>query len=274
MGLATSLTYLGHREEALKYLVNAVDQVTVSQRPQLLTRIRVLARLFLTNATFQAYQDGLILFSSRKFKPSQEKFERALNEEADNVEVLLRMGQSTLLDGGFQNAIAHLKMAKQLDPFDPEIRLWLGKAFQSNGRSREALLELKEAYSSGRNIEASAVWYAEALASSGQIGAALKVLTQDSKANSSHLYSLLAAAKLRMQANRTESASWTLARKDLSLALKRLEQAQTFDSASSSQSQDNLAFIQDKSPEEIKDEILGYIKQIDQSRPIGILRRG
>ncbi|MEO5970070.1 MAG: tetratricopeptide repeat protein [Bdellovibrionia bacterium] len=291
VGLATALTYLGRRQEALKHLNQAIDQVKSSQRGQLLTRIRVLSRLFLTNTAFQTYQDGLILLAGRKFKPSQEKFERAMSEEIDNVEVLLRMGQSTLLEGSSKEALAHFKMAKQLDPFDPEIRLWLGKTYQNRGNHRDALIELKEAYyslkkelgkelgkdlgrNSGqdieRNLEAAAVWYADSLVSSRQTGAALRVLTQDSKLNTSHIYSLLAAAKLRTQANKSDVASWNQARKDLNQALKRLELANKLsdDSASSSQIQDNLAFVQDKTPEEIKAEIQGFLKQIDQFHPL------
>ena len=284
VGLATSLTYLGHREEALKRLSQAVNYVKSSQKAQLFTRIRVLSRLFLTNTTFQTYQDGLILLTSRKFKPAQEKFEKALSEEADNVEVLMRMGQSTLLDGSPKQALIHFKLAKQLDPFDPEIRLWLGRALQSRGNTGEALVELKEAHyslkdsgkdsakgssrDSGKISETAALWYADSLASSGQIGTALRILSQDSKSNTSHLYSLLAAAKLRTQASRSDASSWNLARKDLNLALKRLEQAKISDSASSSQIQDNPALAQDKTPEEIKVEILGFLKQIDQLRSL------
>lgn len=286
MGLATSLTYLGHREEALKQLINAAGHFKGAQKAQLVSRIRVLSRLFLTNTTFQVYQDGLILLSSRKFKLSQEKFERALSKEIDNVEVLIRMGQSAFFEGNSKEAVGHFKMAKRLDPYDPEIRMWLGKAFQTLGNSPEALLELKEAYhayrgsgrslekDAGRNSEVVAVWYADSLASSGQISAALKILTQDSKSNSSHLFSLVAAAKLRTQASRFDPSSWSLARKDLNLALKRLEHAKFSDSASSSQIQDNLAFVQDKSPEEIKTEILGYLKQLEHKSKDVPLKQG
>jgi len=145
-GLATALTYLGHRQEALKKLSQAIDHVKSSQREHLLARIKVLSRLFLTNTTFQIYQDGLILLSSRKFKSAQEKFEKALNEEADNVEVLLRLGQITLLEDSPKEALAHFKIAKQLDPYDPGIRLWLGKALHRLGNTHDALSELKEGY--------------------------------------------------------------------------------------------------------------------------------
>jgi tetratricopeptide (TPR) repeat protein len=277
VGLATSLTYLGHREEALRQLSQAVENVKNSQKPQLIARVRVLSRLFLTNTTFQTFQDGLILLNGRKFKASQEKFEKALNEEVDNVEVLLRLGQSTLLDGKVKEALNHLKRAKQLDPFDPEIRLWLGRVYQSGGNSQEAQIELKEAYSSyyllkaHENSEAAAVWYAEALINAGQGSAALKVLTQDSRMNTSHVQSLLTAAKIRTQISKFDGSSWRLARQDLRLALKRLEQVKLAHSGGVSQIQDiqgNLSITQDKTLEEIKADILGFLREIDQLRPL------
>jgi tetratricopeptide (TPR) repeat protein len=241
-----------------------------------LERIRVLSRLFIANTTFQTYQDGLILLAGRKFKPSQEKFKTALNEEADNVEILMRMGQSTFLNGDRQKAVVHFKMARQLDPFDPEIRLWLGKALQSRGDTREALIELKEAYSYfkenkkenrgdlGKNSEAAAVWYSEALVSDGQTSMALRILTQNYRSDTSHVSSLLAATQLRMQVSKADLTGWKAVRKDLNLALKKLDSGNSFEPMSLSQIQDSLAFVQDKRPEIIKAEILGFLKQMDQ----------
>jgi tetratricopeptide (TPR) repeat protein len=274
IGLATSLTYLGQRKEALRQLSVGVDQVKINQKSQVMKRIHILSRLFLTNATFQTYQDGLILFSAKKFKLALEKFERTLSEEPDNVEVLLRLGQSTLLDGNFQSAVNYFKQAHQLDSYDYEALLWLGKSLKLSGKLRDSLSELKNAYygirnsegETGRELETATLWYSEVLADSGQVGAALRILGLDSKANPSHLRSLIASAKLRMQVSKPDAGGLSLARKELTSALKRLELTQSNDSISSSVLPDEWEMLQNETPDEIKLKILGFLKQIEHVR--------
>src|SRR5262249_41190749 len=92
MGLARALSYSGRREEALAVLAHAVERANRREKPLLIRRARVLSRAFLTNGTQQIYQDGVNLLVSGKYRAARERLDRALHQEADNAEILSRLG--------------------------------------------------------------------------------------------------------------------------------------------------------------------------------------
>ena len=109
--LAKALLYLGRREEALSVLSEAIEQNRGRSRDWLIEQNRVIAKIFVTNATFQSYQDGVDLLSVGKFRPAREKFEQVLLGEPYNAEVLTRIGQAYLLDGDHDSAAERLKIS-------------------------------------------------------------------------------------------------------------------------------------------------------------------
>ena len=250
--LADALVHSGRREDALSVLSDAAAREHGPRREALMRRTRVLSRLFLSNTNFQIYQDGLNLAGQGKYRAAKERFEHSLAEEPANAEVLLRVGQCQVLDGDFDSAAERLKLARKLNPFEPEIHLWLGRALQQRGEIDEALEELKSASLSLAGSEIAPVWYAEALFTAGQRGAAYEALEDDLERRPLHLESLLALAELRLDAAADDEAarrssqaatsggaapppdsakvraraheSAIEARKDLQLALSRLPQ--------------------------------------------------
>ena len=194
-----------------------------SQQKQLIARLRVLSRAFLTNASFQIYQDGVNLMLAEKYRAARERFEKALGQEPANIEVLTRMSQCLVLEGDYDSAAEQLRLARRLDPYEPEIRLWLGRALHQRGEIREALVELKSAYLELPSSEMAALWYADALYAFSQPEAANEVLDDDLKRHPEHVHALIEQSRHRLLGTSPQDvqAAWT-ARKELQLAQSRI----------------------------------------------------
>jgi Flp pilus assembly protein TadD len=228
--LARALVYSGRREEALGVLSQAATRQVGDRKTAVLTRGRVISRLFLTQKCFQTYQDGLNLLASQKYRAARERFEKALEQEPDNVEILTRVGQCLILEGDFDSAAERLRLAKRLNPYEPEIRLWLGRAMHQRGELTESLAELKFAHGSLETSERAPIWYAEALMSAGQRKAAVHVLEDDTHAQPFHLMAIVALSRMRTQLFQDGGGDslWN-ARKDLQVAQSRLPKYATGD---------------------------------------------
>jgi tetratricopeptide (TPR) repeat protein len=260
LSLATALTYIGHREEALGVLLRSYYESKGPEKNFLRRRVQVLSRLFLTNKTFQAYQDGLNLLMSQKYRSARERFEKALSEEPDNIEILIRLGQSLILDNNISQSIPMLRAAKRFNPLEPEVRLWLGRAIFLNQGGSESFTELRAAHFELKGSELAAVWYAEALFSSGQLNSAIRVLDADLKDHPFHVLSLITVAKLRMALGRSDTSLLWAARKDLQLAMSRLDQYLT---PHLPLKEIDLSIDHRKSEAEIKAEIQKLSQQIE-----------
>lgn len=214
LALVRSLTYSGRREEALSLLNTTRDS----------SRVRVISRMFLTSATFQQYQDGINLMSAGKFRAARERFEKALLQEPDNAEVLIRLGQCLLMEKDEDSAAERLKLARKLNPFEPELKLWLGRAMHQRGEMKEALEELKAAHQELKGSERAAIWFAEALFSAGQRASAMQHLEKDVAREPYHVSALMALARMRLESAMRESQPLWTARKELQLVSSRLPQ--------------------------------------------------
>jgi len=221
--LARALVYSGRREEALSMLLQAANREKGKRRLVLIRRTKILSRLFLTNTTFQTHQEGLNFLFVHKYRQARERFQKALEEEPDNVEILVRIGQSLVMDGDFDSAAERLKLARKLNPFEPQIRLWLGRALHQRGELSKSIDELHLAATQMLGSEVAPVWYAEALASSGQRAAALAALEEDVRAYPFHLLSLVTLARLRQMGVVLDKAGMWVVRRDLQVALSRFE---------------------------------------------------
>lgn len=265
LGLATALTHLGRREEALDILIKATSWAKGSQREVFVRRIRVLTRLFLTNKIFQLYQDGLNFVFTKKYRSARERFELALTDEPENVEILIRLGQSLILDGDFKRGLEPLTAAKKLNPFEPEVSLWLGRALLQQGSFSDAVIELRIANEGLKDSEQAPIWLAESLLASGQLVSAIRILDHDVKVSPFHLLSLVSAAKYRLQAPHIEYPALLTARKSLQLALSRLSKyppnpegsGETFGMLPES----SLGL--NRSPPELKGEIQRLLQQVE-----------
>ncbi len=227
--LSKALTYSGRREEALSLLSHSANRLRGSSKGSLTRRGKVLSRIFLTQTTQQLYQDGVAQAIGKKYRGARERFEKALEQEPDNVEILIRMGQCLLLEGDADSAAERLKLARKLNPYEPEIRLWLGKALRDRGELPVAIEELRLAQTQLADSELAPAWYAEALAQSGQKASAVSLLERDIREHPFHLLGLVTLARLRLQTgafDKIESRTLWDVRKNLQVAMSRIDQYQ------------------------------------------------
>lgn len=264
MGLATALMHTGAREEALANLVEGTQRFKGADRTYFIQKVRLYSRLFLTNKTFQVYQDGLNLVASKKYRPARERFEKALVEEPDNVEILIRLGQVSILDADPERAVHWMRSAYKLNPFQPEIQLWLGRALVQIGKTKEGLAELTVAYRSLKSSEISSLWLSEALVQTGQSGAAIRLLESDVAQWPLHILGLISLAKLRLQGPHSDATLLWAARKDLQLAFSRLEEYSARDAGvDSSGNLVDLGVDLSRPTPEIKGEIQRLLQQVE-----------
>ena len=257
LDLAAALTHTGRREEALSILNDAAAHERGRKRDQIVRRARVISRLFLTNANFQIYQEGLSFMSARKFKLARERFERAALLEPDNVEILTRIGQCLALEGDFDSAAERFRAATRLNSHEPEIHLWLGHALHQRGELNAALDELKAVQVELVGSEIAPLWLAEAYLTAGQRNAALLVLESDLRTQPFHLESLVMQAQIYYDMD-TKATLWS-ARQQLQVALSRVQQ---YSSASVSRREGEMGYDV-RVPAEAKEKIQVLLDKID-----------
>ncbi len=221
--LSHALVYQDRRSEALALLVKEIKVSNGSDYQILKLRLQTLSQAFLTNRTFQLYQDGVNYLQAGKYKSAKDRFEQAAIDETDNCELLVRLGQSAILTDDTKQALTYLKMAKKLNPFHPEIQLWLGRALQLSGANAEAVSEFQLAKAELAHSELTTIWYAQSLVASGQPGQALKTLELDARNNPSHVLSLIESARIRLGSKNPPLESLRFTRRQLQLANGRLD---------------------------------------------------
>lgn len=213
----------GQRSDAVRQLVLSSVRVPQSARKSLLTRSKILSRAFISNSSFEVYQDALNELQLRKYRAAQEKLEGVLKDDPQNCEVLLKLGQAYLLSGEVNRAIQKLTLAKKVNALDSEVLLWLGKAELTMGRAKEAIHEWRSLEPEVARSEVAVISLAEALVLLGQQGLALRTLQRDLEQNPLHLQVLILSAKIKFQSGRAELDALWSARKDLQIGLSRLE---------------------------------------------------
>lgn len=231
--LSRALLMLGRRVEALELLNQSYDRSGSSGRLRLRNKISLISRMFLTHSTQQIFLEGQSLLEGRKFAEAQEKFNRALRTEGDNVEVLLRHAQAAILDAETEtrlnSTVERLTFAMKLSPLEPEIKLWLGRAKLKTGEAAAALTLLTEAHKQLPRSELAAIWLAETQMSLGQKTAALATLENSVASQPFHLRALLEWARLRSSSAIRDVPSLTAVRRDLQVGLSRLSSYATLE---------------------------------------------
>ncbi len=145
--LARALTYAGRREEALGVLGRAALTEKGTSKARLIRRVHAISKLFLTEKTFELYQDGINFMALRHCPKAMERFEKALEFEPDNVEILAELAKCQLVGKDYDSASERLKFANRLDPFEPELQYLLAQALMQRGELSEAVKELTVAKS-------------------------------------------------------------------------------------------------------------------------------
>ena len=223
LDLSRALFYSGRREEALAALARAVEKARGSDKQALMSRASVISRQFLTKETFQVYEDGLNFLQARKYRAARDRFEKALEQERDNVDVLVRSGQCLELEGDHDSAAERLRIARRLNPSEPESSLWLGRALLFRGELQGALDELRAAKLAMPGSELAQVWYAEALVQSGNRVAAISQLEKDLRETPMNVLALATLSRLKLDAAGRDREMLASVRRDLQLARSRID---------------------------------------------------
>jgi thioredoxin-like negative regulator of GroEL len=258
--LSEALFYSNRREEGLGVLSQVALREKGERRTAIIRRLGVLSRAFVSSTDFQSFQDGLNLMANHKYRNARERMDRVLREEPANVEILLRLGQSLVMDNDWDSAAERLKVAKRLNPYEPEVRLWLGRAMHQRGELGEAVDELRLARQELPGSELAPMWLAEALASLGQRDQALTVLEQDITQYPLHVQSLLLLATIRIAEPHPGRATLMDARTKLQLAQSRLEE---YLAADSSRFEGELGLDLRKAQDEIKAELQRLFQRVE-----------
>jgi tetratricopeptide (TPR) repeat protein len=166
--LVRALTELGRREEALAVLERLRDRLPSANptRRAIERRIAVLATLFLDQATFSLYQEGLASLRVQNLEVARTRLEKASSREPDHLLILLALAQLSLAEGSPSSAYEKLKYAERLDARNPVVRLWLGRAEMLRGDRRRAIQNFESLLSStalreNGQREALIVWLSE-----------------------------------------------------------------------------------------------------------------
>ena len=263
IGLSTALVHLGKREEALTHINQALPRLRSAQRNQLIKRARVLSSLFLSNKTFQIYQDGINFLILKKYKNAREKFEKALLEEGDNSVILTRMGQSAFMDSDLDKALVYLRSAKRMNLYEPQIRLWLGRVLYQKKDFEAALVELRSAQAELPGSELAPVWLAEALSHADQSASAIKLLLADLKAWPLHCFSLMTNIRIRLQGDPKDFQNLITAKKELKLAQSRIQYYSNVE-VQNAQKQGDFTFDFRPTPEELIQELQSLSQSFEQ----------
>ena len=118
----------------------------------------------------------------RKYRAARDKFEKSLEQEPANVESLIRLGQCLVLEGDYDSASERgLRLARRLNPYEPEVQLWLGPTSHQRGELGEALEQLRTAYQDQPTSEVASIWLAETLVALGSRDQALQLLKDNVK---------------------------------------------------------------------------------------------
>ena len=225
--LARALFYSGRREEALEQLVKSTLRESGREQREYKEMLKVIGQTFLLQKTQAIYQEGLTLLGTSKVRQGREQLEKVIDAEPDNVQALLRLGQSLVLDAEYAQAVGRLKFAKKLDPFEAETRIWLARALHKIGDLKGAAEEFQSALMILKSSERLHLWYADFQLELGQPEGAATTLEDDFRKYSAHSVSYASWVKLKTDPRWANAIGhpWGLARakKEIKNALSRLQ---------------------------------------------------
>jgi tetratricopeptide (TPR) repeat protein len=179
--LSSHLLLLGRREEALRALLAAHGATSsVQDRVRLETRVRVLARTFMSVDGARNYQAGLNALLAGDLKSAIARFDAVITTEQQVLDAVVRKGQAEVMLDNMDSAAESFRLAKQLDPFEPDVRLWLGFALLARGEKDEGEQEIHAAWRMAspaqRRRSHWKAWNARGQILQGRSGAAKKLM--------------------------------------------------------------------------------------------------
>ncbi len=160
LDLAEALTRLDRREEAILHLVELAQdpRIRAADRVVALRRANALSRLFGSAQAAENYQRALIHFQAGRLPEARLILQSILTEEAVQLDSLVRLGQICIFLSDWDSAVEHLRRARSLNPFEPVVSLWLGKAMTERGEFEDARRELVRAQEFDETREQSLEW--------------------------------------------------------------------------------------------------------------------
>jgi len=261
MGFSRALFESGKRQEAIEILRKLGGSDSREYRNRARKRLRVVSHAFLTKETFQIYQDGINYLLVDRIKEAKKSFERALESEPNNVEVLLRLVQCHVYDQEMDRAIERLETIEKLDPFETEMRLWKARIFHLQGKHKLAIDILLKIDDNMEDSEHYTLWLSHAYWGLGERKRATEILAKNVKKHAWNILALLELAKFRLTKGYLNDVRIFLeSRKDLQIASSRLD---SLGSSITYQKKNHLdrIFYQKAN---LKKEIQNYLAVIDE----------
>ncbi len=178
--LSSHLLLLGRREEATSTLLMAHAASNSPQgRLRLESRARVVARSFLTVDGARDYQAGVNALLAGDFKPAIARLDSVIASEQQVLDAVVRKGQAEVMLERYDSAAESFRLARRMNPFEPEIRLWLGFALLARGEKDEGQQEILSAWRMADATQKSRphwiAWNARAQILQGRSGAARRI---------------------------------------------------------------------------------------------------
>ncbi|MBU6374809.1 MAG: tetratricopeptide repeat protein [Bdellovibrionales bacterium] len=181
LDLSSLLLLSGRREEAARTLLATYGQSSKERdRNRLEQKVRVISRAFVTASGAREYQGAVNAILAGNFRSALARLESVLDSEHQVFDALVRKGQVEAILGNWDSAAESLRLAGQLNPFEPELKIWLGHVLISRGEKTEGAQEVFSAWRAGgaeqRDRPHWRAWMVDALVASGRSSAARKLL--------------------------------------------------------------------------------------------------
>lgn len=257
--LSTALLFSGRREESLRVLCRVAAQTKDKAKEAIIRRVRVIGRVFLNTEHQQIFEESRDLMRKHEWNEAKKKLEAVLNQEPDNTVVLVLLAQNSIALSDYESAIERLRFAADLNPFEPDIKLWLGRVFFLMGDTEAALSELRIAQAAMPRSDLAANWLAQAFIAHGQAKAAIELLRKVIQAEPLRIESLITLSLIELnQAGVSAKRLWD-SKTHLQLALSRLE-----DYAKQAKSFETELDLDVRSSEELRAQINELLAQADK----------
>lgn len=147
---ARALFMEGKREEACKVLLAAHAQLRDGPRRGVIEeRIRAVSRSFLKTDSARLYQAGLNLLAEGKLGAAEDRFSGVLSREPGLFDALVRRGQARWLQSNEDGAWEDFRQAHAMNPFERELRMWMGLVEIRRGARTEGARQVMAALVGG-----------------------------------------------------------------------------------------------------------------------------
>lgn len=223
LDLSKALFNLGNRAEAVQTLIQYASHERGAIATTLTSRARLMTKIFRSEDAYGFYQEGVNFLMEKRYPEAIEKFETAVKREPDNVEILLRLGQTMELAGDHNRALDRLAHAKKLSVQEPEVHLWYGRSLHKKGQLEDAHKELLISYKELPRSEFAPNWLSEVMLDRGDREKAIALLERDLSLEPMHLLTVTNLVKYRLGVPGTQVELLKKSKRELEKALERVD---------------------------------------------------